>query len=277
MKTPEISEYFNTDSCPSPKIYSYELRSSNKCNLACICCTPVFSSLWEKELGVDTGNKPTTIDLPTLNSAKRLYLSGGEPLIIEHYQEIFDYIVEHDLDLELVINTNLSSVSSRTFEKLSKIRNCLLNISIDSYGKVNEYHRYPLSWDKFINNLDTVKESNIKRRFNTVADAVSVFGFDKLLDLVDYTTMWDFNILRTPSSLLLENIPTHLKSIATDKVSALKDSKFYKSDVVFKTKVNAILEQISRPGDSFLLSNYIQQLDARRKINHEDYLGIKLT
>ena len=276
MKDPEVKQYFSQDTAPDPKLYYLELRYDNKCNLTCIMCSPLYSNLWGKELGNENFIVNESVPLHLLHTAKKIYLSGGEPLINSRYLELFDYIIEHDIDVELVINTNLTSVSDKVFDRLQKIKNCCLNISVDAGGSVNEYHRYPMTWNKFKRNLATVKALGIKCSICTVASAVSVFGFDQLLEIDDYPLYWDFNLLTWPRALQIENIPDALKPLALERVAVLKSSKFYKKDFIFRSKVDAVLAKISQPGDEFLLSNYIQQLDTRRGINHVDYLGVNL-
>jgi sulfatase maturation enzyme AslB (radical SAM superfamily) len=277
LKHPDIKLYFDQETAPVPKIYTYDLRRSNKCNLSCICCFPDCSSLWQKELGLEVSKENDfEIDLENLHHAKRIYFAGGEPLIIDYYQEIFEYIVKNELPIEVVINTNLTSVSDKVFEQLAKIKDCLLTVSVDSYGSVNEYHRYPMSWDKFMTNLNRVREYGIKISFNTVLDSVSAFGADRLVELEDYALTWVIALLSKPLSLSLENIPTQYKTMAIERVSSLKQNKFYNTDIMFKNRIDSAIERISMPGDSFLLSNYIKQLDTRRKINHTNYLGINL-
>ena len=85
---------------------------------------------------------------------------------------------------------------------------------MDGYGKVNEYHRYPLKWDKFIRNLDRLHETGLRTEFNTVIDAVSIFGLGGLLELEHYVTRWDLVILTRPIALRLENLPPRVRNIA---------------------------------------------------------------
>jgi len=277
FKFPEVKNYVTTWTPETPTItYSYDLRFDSKCNLACITCNPNSSSLWAKELKINKNVTVLDFDKQTLFFAKKIYFAGGEPTIIEQYLDILDFIADNDIDIEVIINTNLTLISDRLVAKLAKIRNCCLTISVDAYGAVNEYHRYPLGWTKFINNLATVKAHNIKCTFSTVADAVSVFGFSQLIELEDYPIQWNITILSYPSRLLLENIPSQLKDQAIASVSQLMQSKFYKIDMQFRSKIDYIIKQINQAGDSFLLSNYIDILDKRRRINHQDYLGVNL-
>lgn len=274
LKDSEVNQYFQSTPV-EPKIYFYDLRYDNKCNLACISCSPKFSTLWAKELDskVDTVT-PEVIAIDQIRSLKKIYFAGGEPLIIDKFIEILSIIADEELNIEVQINTNLTAVTDPVIDILKRLKDCCLIVSVDAYGTVNEYHRYPMSWEKFMRNLDTVKSNNIKIMFNTTADAVSVFGFKALRSLEDYASNWHLTILTRPESLLVENIPDALKQVAVDSVCDLKSCKFYLQDPNFKSKVDQLIKQIARNGNESLLSNYIKALDQRRNINHQDYLNI---
>lgn len=277
-KHPDIQEYFSTiTEHTSPIGYYYDLRYDNKCNLACITCNPTESSLWARELGIDSISQPIDIDFEDLKKVKKLYLAGGEPLLIEQNFKILDFIIDHNLDVEVVINTNLTTVSDKVLDKLEKLKDCCIIVSVDSFGKVNEYHRYPMSWDKFMTNLNAISDRKFKVMLNTVADAISVFGYDRLGELERFPFKWDIKPVIGVPQLDLQNIPTELKQQAVNSVEKLMATRFYKQDILFKKQVDGIIAGIKKEGEPFLLINYINILDNRRGLNHQDYIGIKLT
>jgi hypothetical protein len=278
LRDTDVKNYFSEWQPGQPVVtYFYDVRYNNKCNLACISCNPKESSRWREELGLSNNSYsqiPFTHE--EIVKAKKIYLAGGEPLIIDEFIDLLKTVAESRSDMEVVINTNLTSVSPRVWNILSQLQNCCLTVSIDSFGLVNEYHRWPMLWKKFIRNLDLAKKYELKIMFNTVADAVSVFGFDKLSLLDDYPLHWNISVLASPEPLLLGNIPPIHKPLAIKHVMSLKDSNFYKTDINFKNKIDLIINMISENGNSQTLQRYITELDQRRKINHKDYLGINL-
>jgi len=275
----EVKEYLTTWTPNSePKTFFYDVRYDNKCNLACISCGPGASSLWAKELDINTTKHDLDFSLAELSSAKKLYLAGGEPLIIDNFILLINHIAELDQQPELVINTNLTSVTDELKQLLLKIKNLTLTVSIDAYKSVNEYHRWPMRWDKLYNNLLWARE-NIQGtiQINSVVDAVSILNVDQLITIEHLFDRWSLTVLATPTSLLIENLPEHLKKLAVDNFNNIKKSKFYTTDPTFKTTVDHIITQISKTGQSEMLSMFIEQLDQRRNINHKTYLGVKLT
>lgn len=271
-----IGDHFKQKECPDQKILFYDIRIDNKCNLACISCNPKNSSLWSKELDIPIKNLKEQFDYEKLKKAKKIYLAGGEPLIIEKYLNLIKEISINNPHIELVINTNLTNLPEDILKCFEKIHSVNLTISIDAYGKVNEYHRYPLKWSKFITNLDKIKNSNCSLNFNTVVDAVSVFGMEKFKNLENYVSSWNLSVLSYPISLKINNLPKKLKPIAVNNIKKLKEIKFYKNDILFKNRVDGLIKEIEKDGDSQLLVNYITELDKRRNINHQDYLGVSL-
>jgi uncharacterized Fe-S cluster-containing radical SAM superfamily protein len=276
LKDPDIKEHFSSESVPDYKPMYSDLRLDNKCNLGCIGCSPSHSSFIAKEIGIIQINEKPTLDIENLMSMKKIYIAGGEPFLIDSYISLIDLIADRNPTIELVVNTNLTYLPENSVASLKKIKKVSLEVSIDSYGKVNEYHRYPLKWSKFIRNLDTLKESGIHFTFNTVVDAVSVFGFEKFKELENYPHQWHLSLLNSPQSLLLKNLPSWLKPVALTHLLELKKVKFYKQDPTFKSKVDFLIEDVNNTGDPSLLSTYIDELDKRRTICHTDFLGVNL-
>lgn len=261
------------------KKYFADIRVNNKCNLSCITCGPGNSSLWEKELGIIpiTTSSQHNYTKDEIKELTRIYIGGGEPLINDHAKLIIKMCADYNPQIELVINTNLTYLDKSLIKQFKAITNTTIVVSIDAYGAVNEYHRYPLKWSKFIRNLKWLKNENINILFNTVASAVSVFGFKNLKRLEVYPSGWNLTLIHPRTNLELRNIPDSLKSTAIDNVVNLKKSKFYKTDLKFKTQVDGIINNISQPVDNVLgLKKYIQELDLRRNLKHQNYLGVNL-
>lgn len=276
LKDNELKKHFNTDNCPPFKPLFLDLRTSNKCNLACISCNPIESSLWAKELGIKIVPNVKPFDFQSVLSYKKIYLAGGEPLIINEYLDLINFIAENNPEIELVINTNLTRLPSGILKSIKKLKKISFIVSVDSYEKVNEYHRFPLQWSKFMNNLNQLMNYGVFIQFNTVIDAISIFGLGKLNNISHFPNQWNLTILTEPNWLLLKNIPVQYKNLAIDNLHMFKSNRFYGTDIIFKNKIDQLYAEINKEGNSMLLLNEIKLLDLRRKINHKDYLGFSL-
>jgi len=279
LKDPEVAEYLENWTLESnQKKFFYDIRYDAKCNLACISCSEFDSTLWQKELGIKIHRHQ--IDPLNINqaiSSKKIYMAGGEPFIITGFVNMLKTISCNEVQPEIVVNTNLTKLDSDLISCLSKIKKLTLVISVDSYGSVNEYHRWPLKWDKFIQNLEFIKSLNCYKMFNTVVDAVSILNLGSLVDIEHHVQHWNLTILDRPQSLVIANLPDRIKQRAKESVVKLTKSKFYSVSIEFKSKIDYILSLIDEKGNPKDLSEFISILDQRRKINHVDYLGALLT
>jgi len=279
LKDTEIVSYLTNWTPESEqKTFFYDLRFDNKCNLACISCNAKSSSLIAKELNVTVPKYKLNFDVNDCLTAKKIYLAGGEPLIIAEFVDLIFKIADLDQQPELVINTNLTTITPKLKSALSRIKNLTLTVSVDSFGLANEYHRWPMKWSKFMNNLLYARNNlDCTIQFNSVVDAVTVINIAKLVEIEHLADQWNLSILTSPGALVVNNLPEKEKENIIRQFVNIKKSKFYSTDINFKSKVDGILLQIATQGDSVLLSNYIAEIDQRRNINHTNYLGVNLT
>ena len=162
-----------------------DLRWRNTCNFSCVYCGPDLSSQWASELK----DKSFTIDEDVLGKNKKyifenlqnithVYLAGGEPLLIKENLELLNILKEHNLDVEIRINTNLSVIDNEIFKKLITFKNVKWTVSVDAVGSEFEYIRYPGNWDKFHRNLLYLKNQGFDINFNMVwcvLNSISIF------------------------------------------------------------------------------------------------------
>jgi sulfatase maturation enzyme AslB (radical SAM superfamily) len=259
------------------KIFSYDLRFSNLCNLACIGCMPQQSSLWAKELKIDYPAIPTKFKIEETINAKYIYLAGGEPFLAPETTELLEAITKTKKQPIICINTNLTVQDDYIKELCSKLNGLTLCVSIDGINSVAEYHRWPIKWEKFLRNLEWAKTLNCDIMFHTVIDAVNVSFIHEIMEYENYTDKWTLTLLMRPLGLQVKNLPDSLKNFAYQNFIKLRDSKHYKNNEIFKNSVEQIAQEIMLEGNSKNLSSFISALDKRRNINHTDYLGIQLT
>ena len=283
----ETNEYFSniTETTP-PRLFYYDIRFDAKCNLACITCGPQFSTLWKKEMGIPIIEYKLDTKFEEMRQAKKIYLAGGEPLIIDEHIALLEWLATNHPTVELTLSTNLTGLKPRVIDILKSLKNLGLVISVDAWGDTLEYVRYPLKWKKFIANLDLIKESvhvaGVRDIFfNTVASAVSVFGWEQFNQLDQYDPKeWFIYPLEHPTWFQLQNVPDHLKARAQECILPMKESKFYTSSARFRNEIDHCLARVQQPpseqGRGWALTQKIHELDQRRNINHQDYLGVNL-
>lgn len=180
----------------------FDLRFGNMCNLQCRSCTPSNSSQLAKEfrqLNIpvyvqdninDWYQTDTFIEniKSQLDNIKVLYITGGEPTIIEKNFEILEYLINEgkSQDIILQLNTNLTNIKPRFLDLLSKFKYVILFVSVDGIGSVQEYLRYPSKWvqiDKNLRSLLDLKSDNMVIKPTPVIQNVNL---STITDLFEY-------------------------------------------------------------------------------------------
>ena len=272
----EVKNYIETYTPEREEItFSYDLRYSNICNLACIGCMPQQSSLWAKEMGIEIKPINFKFDLSKAKNAKYIYLAGGEPFLTTELIELLKNISQLDNQPAVCINTNLTVQDDEIKEICNKLKHLTLIVSIDGVGKVAEYHRWPIKWKKFERNLEWASSLGCNILFNTVVDAVNISFIHEILEYEHYVSEWNLSVIQRPMPLRIENLPNHLKQSAHDNFIKLMKSTHY-TNSRFKNNVDLIAKKILEEGSPIELSKHIQNMDNRRKINHVDFLEIDL-
>lgn len=267
---PSVKEKVTNLSSVVPVTVEYfDLRFGNMCNLQCRSCTPYNSSQLAKELR--ELNIPVAVleDMNTwyetemfndniksqLDNIKVLYIAGGEPTIIENNFKILEYLIEHDKakDIILQINTNLTNVKPRFLNILSQFKCAILLVSIDGFGKVQEYLRYPSNWGQIDSNLHkllALKSSNIYIKVTPVIQNVNL---SNIVDLFEY--LENFNrvagktvitiapiILNNPSHSDIVYLPLEYKQDCWSKIEDWLDTAIYQSEDL-RTAMNQVKEK----------------------------------
>jgi len=166
----------------------YDLRFGNLCNLACRMCGPQDSTGWyddwNKLYDVDWFNDTHGREQMFKQNGKwfsnsygwhdsdsfwkqieandgnvqHVYMAGGEPLLIERHYEFLERCIENGAAANMLIeyNTNMTTMPSRVINLWKNFKMIQLGASIDGYGKVLEYQRYPAEWSKVWRNIQKV-------------------------------------------------------------------------------------------------------------------------
>ena len=176
--------------------YYYEVRLNNKCNIQCRSCKPEYSHLIEREYKKFNIVYPErqsfkyssldTIDIDTLGPKTRVYLTGGEPTIIA---EVFEFmrqcIKRGKTDFEFSFLTNGVKLSAQFLKLVSHFSNANFSISVDGYGKINDYWRWGSDWNTLIKNIHTLKNLGYPISINCVPGIYNVTNLHLLYEFLD--------------------------------------------------------------------------------------------
>lgn len=255
-------------------LQTIDVRWTNLCNFACVYCTPQFSSRWADELKVQTA-VPTDLQRENFKqyifdhakNLKHVYLAGGEPLLMKENLELLDLL---DPEVNLRINTNLSKVDTRVFDRICEFKNVHWTISVETTGAEFEYIRYGGQWQDFVDNLMIVQKLNHKISFNMLH---FLLNYMSIFDCVDYLKSLGFHNnsfvigpMLTPVYLNIRHLPDPAMDQLRNTLQAkIADHPGYLLEDSYKN----MLSYLDQPFEKNLSNSFkqIQIMDQRRGLN----------
>ena len=222
-----------------------DLRLGNLCNLKCRMCNPYSSNQWVKEWAlVEDALEPSEykrlskMDWPEnektwenlfgiADTVEEIYLTGGEPTIINEQHKLLDYFIDNGTahKIKLKYNTNLTNVPKHLLDKWGQFKSLQLNCSIDAVGKLDRYIRYPSNWETIERNFETIRtlnNANIE-----IHCTVQMYNILRLPELINWAQPYNhkiyFNILNHPEYLNIRCLPSHLKKQAEQQLVPFYD------------------------------------------------------
>ena len=169
----------------------YDLRFGNLCNLACRMCGPTDSHTWYKQwvdyhgtnkyddthgtviLIKNENGRYETKDYDWHNSEifweqiennikniEHVYMAGGEPMMIERHYEFLQKCIDlgHSKQMVVEYNTNMTNLPNRVLDMWTEFKQVRVGASIDGFGDVLEYQRWPIKWSQAYKNLQKLDE-----------------------------------------------------------------------------------------------------------------------
>ncbi len=227
-----------------------DFRLGNRCNLACRMCNPRFSARWDREWrhveqdlfspdslpedGEGWFKDPGVFaqfekDLPTLD---KLHFGGGEPLLEPEMLRYLRACVDsgHSSHIRLSYNTNLTRIPPEARELWPRFQAVVLLVSVDAFGELNEYIRYPSRWSVIDANLREL-DRNFDRyglKEVTLSATAQAYNVLHLARLYDYASTFErvspipqIQSLVYPHYYRTQVLPPQLKELATGRLSRL--------------------------------------------------------
>lgn len=329
------SEEGSIDTNEVPLIY-YDIRLGNLCNLKCRMCGPTDSDSWYKDTvkvwgstefqdshgkvklvkksngGYRTENgdydwiaSESFWDQLKLNAPhiRHLHTVGGEPLLIEKQYELLETIIKYGSPKKVIIeyNTNLTVLPQRAIDLWKEFKNVRLGVSLDGYGEINDYIRYPSRFEKIEKNLDQIDAA--EGNFHVwIATTVQAYNILHLPDFIKWNLKKEFkrvnkaydlffltaHPLHNPKFLNVQILPSAYKKRVEKKFNEFsywleewcseKNLSGEKSEVL-KNKANKLLSGYVNYMNSKDLSHlipkfleYTSKLDAIRNEKMKDVL-----
>jgi Radical SAM superfamily/Iron-sulfur cluster-binding domain len=164
------------------KPLSVDIRFGNLCNLQCQICNPHNSTQIERDPVLSKWNDATYLHLAesrfkgdaawyespmfedelaeATTGLRYITLGGGEPSISKPAIKWLERLIESGRaeQIEIHVSTNISNVNPRFFDLAAQFGKTQLYLSIDGFGPLNEYLRYPSKWRIVERNVNYISE-----------------------------------------------------------------------------------------------------------------------
>jgi len=163
----------------------YDLFPNNRCNQMCRMCIPEYSVLIEREQGLDLKIVDTNWNYIDIDTAQVVYIAGGEPTAMSQFIPFLERCLSHNRqDLEIRINTNAQKISNRLFDILDQFENIKFTVSVDGYGRANDYQRWLSNWDGMIKNVQKINQKH-HLNFNITVGLYTALSFCDLIEFLN--------------------------------------------------------------------------------------------
>ena len=222
----------------------FDIRYGNFCNLKCRMCGPTDSHSWYED-HVKLYNKPSykdTHDIIKLTKnekgrwatdqydwfknsnfywnnfekhtgkAKKLYIVGGEPLIIEEHFQSLERLVASGRakDIQIEYNSNLTNVTNRMLKIWENFKQIRIGESIDGNGDVFEYQRTPAKWKAVYKNMQKLNDNpniNLKGWFAFTVTPFNVFHLPEFMKWkLNESGLTRFNPITGPRPVITQHM-----------------------------------------------------------------------
>ena len=299
-----IRKHYSKQKRDLTKITHLELRESNLCNFSCRMCNPDDSVVIDRESKSNPeiqsffrpNNDLATTDenwnqiLEIVRGVESINLTGGEPMLMKRYYDLFDYMISigKNEDVFLNIFTNGSVYNPLFVEKILKFKNVRLTVSIDAVEKISEYQRKGTNWSIVSSNISKYMQLPIDMGFHSTITAYSILGLSSLADFfvdlhnskhVAKSLTFGAHTIRNPKKLEFTNLNIDLRVMAYREVEAaiekLLPYEIFKSYV---TELSTLKSQllVRKDCDYKSFVGITKTLDRIRNDNFEEVFGYKI-
>ena len=197
-------------------------------------------------------------------------MAGGEPLLMKENLELLALLKEKNPTVNLRVNTNLSKVDTRVFEKICEFSNVHWTVSIDEMAEEFEYVRYGSKWQDFLDNLAIIQQLKHKVSFNMLHH---ILNFMSIFDCVKYLQGMGFHNnsyvigpLDAPNYLNIRHLP---KDVLYTVQQELEDWISQKPGYLLENSLRNMLQYIKTPmakNIDYCLEE-IAKIDSRRGLD----------
>lgn len=267
-----------------PELRNIDLSISNKCNNKCRMCGPQLSTQWHsdaKKLGrsdydemVIKGQKGVTsnpfLENYDFSKLKHVKLLGGEPMMEQEWvKKLLRQVDRSDFSIKIVTNVTLYP-DKELVDLLIECKSVTIDLSIDAYGKLNEFARKGSKWLITNDIVDYYIKMNNEHGWNiNVHGVATIYNINKLHELIDYcderNLYLHIHMCDGPKYMLVRNLPEDCKPQIRKLLEEQKDK--YPHIGVYSN----LLSELDEEGD---FSRFVLQDEDMNEIRGEHFIDV---
>lgn len=224
----------------SQEILTMGLSLGNTCNLKCLTCGPLASSLWHKEF--EEVNK---IKIPIKKNFRRdlvssiieqapnlvhLDMGGGEPFLsgTKEQLELLDHYISTGQSKHITLHYTSNCTiwpGENWFDRWQQFANIDMQLSIDGVALQYEYLRYPGKWSEVLSNIELYLDKQHRHQWFMLSVSHTVSAFN--VYYIDQFKSWCRSVglpdpwmgrVHAPLQLRPTVWPNHIKKHIADKL-----------------------------------------------------------
>jgi sulfatase maturation enzyme AslB (radical SAM superfamily) len=184
--------------------------------------------------------------------------------------ELLELLQKQNPQVNLRINTNLSKVDTKVFDRICEFPNVHWTVSVETQAAEFEYIRYGGSWNDFLENLNQIRQLDHKISFNMLhflLNSHSVFDcVDYLKSLGFHNNSFIIGALLNPRYLNIRHLPDHvLQSVKDILIERIRQCPGY----LLEDSYRNLLDYIQQPFEKDLAGSLetLTMLDQRRNLD----------
>jgi radical SAM protein with 4Fe4S-binding SPASM domain len=219
------------------KLYYWDVRFSNICNLKCRMCSTTYSSRWHED-DVKLNNRKLSYkpiqfagshkdDLweqiqEHLPYVEHVYFAGGEPLMMEEHNRILKLLIKlNNTKVHLTYATNLTELTFKNqsvLELWKHFSTVSVNASLDDMGDRASVIRSGTDWAQVEQNIRDLKREcpHVDFMISPTISVMNIWNICKFHRyMVDRELIepkdFNINILQGPQEYRIDILPTDIK------------------------------------------------------------------
>lgn len=212
-----------------------------------------------------------------LPSMREIIVGGGEPMLLEEHRRLVEACVRTGAakNIQIRYHTNGTLLDKSLFDLWKEFKLVEVFISLDCWGEKNHYMRFPANWEAIATNLKCLDEESpesVKVMLLCSVHLMNMFYLDEYAQWIEdqnfkkvtkgFNGHFHPGVVHYPPYLSIQNYPSELKMLITEKLVAFENRSRKKSN-----KIQGIINLMNEADHSSRLNqtrDYIRRLDAER-------------